>query len=220
MDIKELFKEKVMYLELDEAEKTMKDDELRKFKNDIRMYIVPLIKRVKNKDDGAFEELLETKDMRNFIHHHAYHTGKYFRFKYKQDDIFHEMKVQIFYHIVKNYRIYNEPHEMGLLIMSMRSWIRLKVSEALRSTYKPKDDEYIDSEVMDLAEIQDTSEKSIERIADEYLDDEEREVFEKRFFEDKLLVEIGNEMGFSKDTASRRYKNSLEKLKRALELNK
>ncbi|WP_257064304.1 RNA polymerase sigma factor [Priestia megaterium] len=222
MQLQELFKTKPIYHEITEIRTQLKKDitpEDRRYleerEEQIRAYSVFLLDRVKNREEGAFEELMQIKDMRNFLHFYTHHIREYHKFRYGKQNVLHEVRFQIFYHVVNNYRIYNEPHEISLLIMSMRNWIRQKVSGALKSTYNPKDDERLEAIFLEETEIDDT-EMLVRDLVDRYLDDEERMVFEMKFFEERGFVEIGIEIGASKDTAQRRYKRALNKLNKIL----
>lgn len=218
----ELFKSKPIFEEL--AELRLKiattDDlkikgELELYEDRIREFSVSLLKRVKARENGAFEELMSLKDMKNFLHFYAYHIRDYHKFRYSKQNVLHEIRFQIFYHVVNNYRIYNEPHEISLLITSMRNWIRQKVSTALKNTYNPKDDEKLD-QVFLVGDATDDTEVLVWDLIDRYLDKEEKTVFELKFFEERGFVEIGKFIGASKDTAQRRYKKALNKLNKIL----
>lgn len=220
--LREVFKQKPIYQELAEIRtriKTTKDEEEKKrlieYEDQIRVYSVFLLDRVKNREEGAFEELMRIKDMRNFLHFYTYHIREFYKFKYGKQNVLHEVQFQIFYHVVNNYRIYNEPHEISLLITSMRGWIRQKVAGALKITYSPKSDEKIDSAFLEETEM-DNSELLVRDLMDRYLDETEKKVFEMKFFENKGYVEIGVEIGASKDTAQRRYKRALNKFNKIL----
>jgi predicted DNA-binding protein (UPF0251 family) len=188
-------------------------------KNEIdkfRVYSVKLLEDVKKSDDDAFNELVNIKDIRNFTYHYAYHIEKYHRYKYKLDYIVDEIKMNIFYHIKRNYRIYDEPHELSLLINSMRGWIKHKVSEGLKSTYKPKDDDYI-SEIYVEDTSYDETEFHVREIVKEFLDEEELKVFELRFFSNMNYDDIAAIVGKSRATCQRIYVNKIKrKLKKCL----
>lgn len=220
--LRETFKQKPIYQELAEIRTRMKvtDDEnerkeLMEYEDRIRVYSVFLLDRVKNREDGAFEELMQIKDMRNFLHFYTYHIREFYKFKYGKQNVLHEVRFQIFYHVVNNYRIYNEPHEISLLITSMRGWIRQKVAGALKLTYSPKNDEKIEASFLEETEI-DSSELLVRDLMERYLDETEKKVFEMKFFENRGYVEIGIEIGASKDTAQRRYKRALSKFNKIL----
>lgn len=224
-EIKELFQTKPIYKELKEVRKEIaktndehKKNELELYEDRIRKFSVSVLERVKNNEENSFENLMMIKDMRNFLHYYAYQIRKFHKFRYKKQNVLHEIRFQIFYHVSNNYRIYNEPHEISLLIMSMRGWIKQKVSEELSNAYKPKEDEQINNAFLECTEFDDTK-VFVYDLINRYLDDEEREVFELKFFEGRGFVEVGKIMGFSKDTAQRRYKRSLNKIKKVIELD-
>lgn len=220
--MKELFKNRPIFQELANIRKMIKNtddpqerEEFLDREDAIREFSVSLLERVKNKDDGAFDDLMSIKDMRNFLYFYTYHIREYHKFKYEKHNVLHEVRYQIFYHVVNNYRIYDEPHEISLLITSMRNWIRQKVSTSLKSTYSPKVDEKLDSVFLEETE-NDESEILVRDLLIRYLNEEEQLVFELKFFHGKGFVEIGQAIGASKDTAQRRYKRALGKLSKVL----
>jgi hypothetical protein len=222
VQIKELFRTKPIYQELaiirDKIATTNDLIEKKQFEiyeDRIREFSVSLLLKVKSKEEGAFEELMNIKDMRNFLHFYTYHIREFQKFRYSKQNVLHEVRFQIFYHVVNNYRIYEEPHEISLLITSMRNWIRQKVSYALKNTYNPKDDEKLDQVFLESSALDD-SEILVRDLVERYLDDEEEKVFELRFFEGRGFVEIGRAIGSSKDTAQRRYKRALRKFYKIL----
>jgi len=220
--MKELFRHKPIFQELAEvrtkisrAEDEKAKKEFEAYEDQIREFSVFILQRVKDREDGAFEDLMNLKDMRNFLHFYTYHIREYHKFRYTKQNVIHEVRYQIFYHVVNNYRIYNEPHEISLLIMSMRNWIRQKVSNALKNTYNPKNDEILDQVFLEASDFDDT-EIIVRDLVNRYLNDDERMVFELKFFQGRGYVDIGQQIGTSKDTAQRRYKSALEKLKRVI----
>lgn len=222
-ELRKIFKNKPIYKELKKITKNIsesKDEkeikELKEYKNAIKEFSVSLLLDVKNKKESSFEEIMNLRDMRNFLYHYSYHIMKYHNFRYSKIDVIHEIKFQVYHHIVNNYRIYNEPHEISLLIMSMRGWIRQKVSNSLKEIYHPKRDEYLETEFTEGYQFIDDKAYVFDLI-DRCLNEEERLVFIKKFFDDKIFSEIGREMGVSKDTAQRRYKSALEKIRFVLE---
>lgn len=182
---------------------------------EIKNYAVGLLTSIKNGDNNAFEELLKIRDIRNFIYHYSFHIRKYHKFRYSENDVIHEIKFQMYYHISQNYRIYNEPHEFSLLIGSMRNWIKPKVSNALKTIYKPKDDDYITETYLEETEYDD-SELIVRDYMNCYLDEYEQVIFELRFFKQMNLVDIGEQVGKGKDSVARRYEKILLKLKEEL----
>jgi len=220
--MKELFKQKTINQELTEIRNKISSSDneeikikLEMYEDQIREFSVYIIQCVKDGLEGAFDDLMNIKDMRNFLHFYTYHIREYHKFRYSKQNVIHEVRYQIFYHVVNNYRIYNEPHEISLLIMSMRNWIRQKVSNALKNTYNPKNDEVLDQVFLEATDHDDT-EILVRDLVDRYLDGEEKTVFEMKFFEGRGYVDIGKQLGVSKDTAQRRYKSALEKLKRVI----
>lgn len=200
-------------------EKQNADEEYLKYLNDyeneIQKYSVDLLEDIVIGDNQAFDDFLKIKDIRNFIYYYAYHINKYHKFRFHNETIVHEIKVQIYNHIIRNYRIYYEPHEFSLLINSMRKWLKLKVNESIKIVFMPKNDERLNQSFLD-AECEDSDDFVVRDLMERYLDEEEKQVFELRFFDNMGYVEIGEEMGFSKDTAQRRYNKCLEKLKEYL----
>ena len=176
----------------------------------IRMYTVNLIERIKDKDDFAFDDLMKIKDMRNFVHYYARHIREYRNSKFSKLDSVHEIKFQVFNHIVRNYRIYDEPHEVSLLIMSMRGWIRQNANKSLQITYMPKQDDYL--EQVYLEDTIDDSEMLVRDLANRYLPKKEMSVFELRFFEQRGFEDIGEILNISKSAAHNRYERALSKL--------
>lgn len=189
---------------------------INKYLDDLRDYQVNIILRIKNGDEKAFEEFLNIKDIQNFIYHYAWHIRKYFRFYFTEDDVVHEIQYQMYYIIRKNYRIYNQPNEISLLINSMRSWIRQKVSKELTANYKPKRDMTLSNYYIE-DKTQDTSEFFVREIMDEVLSEEDKEIFELRFFCGYGYKQIGQMVGKSKDAIQRRYNKILEQIKDYLE---
>lgn len=175
-----------------------------------------LLERIKSGDADAFDELIETRDIRNFVHHYAYHIGKYHHFNYDKLEIVNEIHIQMFYHIKKNYRIYNEPHEISLLIMSMRNWIRQKVSKILtKNNISEIHEEFNERSVSE--KWRDESEITLEEILNKCLTEEERIVFDLRFYDDLTFVGMGEKLGKSKDTMQRKYLSILDKIKNYME---
>lgn len=218
-DWKSFIKENAIYKEIMKIEKKLDkcNDliEINNLLNDlegIREYSVSLIEKVKNSDEKAFEELMQTKDMRNFIYYYAFAINKYHKFFYDEEVVIHEIKFNIFNHIKTRYRIYNKPNEISLLIVSMRKWIRGRVSNSLKEYYFPKKDENISKKVIEVVD-HDSSKFIIDEIVDSCLEKKEKDVFELRFYNRMGLVETGRELGISKDSVSRRYKKALKKIK-------
>lgn len=183
---------------------------------DLRVFQVDLIQAVKDGEEFAFDKLLEVKDIRNFIYHYAWHIRKFFNFRYSENDIVNEIKYQLFYTVRNNYRIYNVPNEISLLINSMRRWIRQKVGEELTKTYKPKMDNYLPQLVIE-DESYDGTEGWVKEIAEKILTPEDQKVFELRFFEGLGYKDIGVKVGKSKDAIQRRYEKILKQIKGYLE---
>lgn len=189
---------------------------IEKYLDDLRRYQVKLIQDIKDGEKSAFDRLLEVKDIRNFIYHYAWHIRKYFNFNYSEDDIVNEIKYQLFYTIKNNYRIYNQPNEISLLINSMRRWIKQKVSSELKETYRPKTDSYLPQLFIE-DNSYDRTEPWVREIMEKILTDEDREVFELRFFKGMGYKQIGIQMGKSKDAIQRRYEKILRQIKGYLE---
>lgn len=189
---------------------------IEKYLNDLRDYQVDILLRIKSGDEKAFEEFLNIKDIRNFVYYYAWHIRKYFRFYFSEDDVVHEIQYQMYYIIRKNYRIYNQPNEISLLINSMRSWIRQKVSGELLADYKPKKDMMLSNYNVE-DQSQDTSELWVREIMDKTLSEEDTEIFELRFFDGYGYKQIGQMVGKSKDAIQRRYNKILDQIKDYLE---
>lgn len=185
------------------------------YERDIQKYCVGILERVKDGDNNAFDELLKLKDIRNFIYYHSYHVHDFFKYKFDEEDIVHEVRYQLFYHLYHNYRIYNEPHEIVLFVNSMRSWMRFKAGKIMLDVNKPKNDEYLQEAFLESHIPED--ELIIEDLIERYLTGDERKVFELRHLEDLKYVDIGEELGFSKDTAQRKYLKALDIIKKKLE---
>lgn len=215
LDSKQTFKEK--YEEALNLIDKMNDPEivnaLEDYLETMREYQVSIIQRIKEGDEDAFEELLKVKDIRNFIYYYAYHIRKFFNFSYKETDIVSEIRFQIYYTIKQNYRIYNQPNEISLLINSMRRWIKQKVGSELKDVYSPKDDNYLPH-----LSIEDTSydgsEKWIREVARKHLSLEDQEIFERRFFGDETFYDISVKVGKSQDAIIRRYRRVLKTFKK------
>lgn len=189
---------------------------LNKYVDDLRIYQVNLIQAVKDGKEFAFDELLEVKDIRNFIYHYAWHIRKFFQFNYSEADVVNEIKYQLFYTIKNNYRIYNQPNEISLLINSMRRWIKQKVGSELKDTYKPKTDSYLPQLFIE-DQSYDGSETWVREVTRKILTTEDQEVFELRFFKGMGYKQIGDKMGKSKDAIQRRYEKILGQIKGHLE---
>lgn len=189
---------------------------LEKYLDDLRIYQVNLLQAIKDGEEFAFDKLLEVKDIRNFIYHYAWHIRKFFQFNYSEKDIVNEIKYQLFYTVKSNYRIYDQPNEISLLINSMRRWIKQKVSSELRDTYKPKTDAFLPNLLIE-DESYDRSEPWVRDIMKKILTPEDRLVFELRFFKGMGYKEIGVKMGKSKDAIQRRYEKILKQIKGYLE---
>ncbi|QJT70430.1 hypothetical protein [Microcystis phage MaeS] len=194
-------------------------DEMVKYLDELREYQVGLIQNVKDGKEFAFDELVQVKDITNFIYHYAWHIRKFYRFQYREIDVVSEIKFQIYYMIQKNYRIYNQPNEISLLIHSMRRWIKQKVGNELQDVYKPKRDEFLPVLFIE-DESYDYSEAWVREAIDKILTPEDRKVFELRFFEGKGYKQIGQELGKSKDAINRRYEKILRQIKGYVEGNK
>lgn len=187
-----------------------------KYLDELRSYQVDLLQGIKDGKEHAFDELLEVKDIRNFIYHYAWHIRKYFRFHYSEEDVVNEIKYQLFYSIKNNYRIYNQPNEFSLLINSMRRWIKQKVGNELKDTYRPKVDNFLPQLFIE-DESYDGTETWVREVMDKILTDEDKRVFELRFFEGMGYKQIGIKMGKSKDAIQRRYEKILFLIKNYLE---
>lgn len=187
-----------------------------KFLDDLRDYQVNLLEDVKNGVESAFDELVQVKDIRNFIYHYAWHIRKYYNFRYKEEDIVNEIKHQIFLLIKKNYRIYNQPNEFSLLINSMRRWIKQKVGSELKELYRPKNDSYL-SRINVEDDSFDHTEGWVRGIMAKILTPEDQKIFELRFFGGFGYKEIGVKLGKSKDAIKRRYEKNLTQIKGYLE---
>ena len=185
----------------------------------LREYQVSMIQKVKDGDEEAFNQLMEVKDIRNFIYHYAYHIRKYFNFSYKEIDVVNEIRYQIYYTIRHNYRIYNQPNEISLLINSMRRWIKQKVSSELKEVYSPKCDNYLPH-----LSIEDTSydgtEKWVREVIEKTLSPEDRQIFELKFFDDEKYRRIAEKVDKSYDVVVRRYRRSLKIIKKYLEVQR
>lgn len=220
MNIKEHFTQKAIYLEIrklrSEISKgiNVKDNEEKLTK--IRDYSVDLLNRIKNKEDEAFNELIQLKDIRNFIYHYSFYIRKYHKFKVDEQNVLHELRFQIFYHISQNYRIYNEPHEISLLIVSMRSWIRQKVSRSLKGEYDALNDAPIDPKYLE-DNNSDFTKVMVDEILDDYLDDQENDVFKLRFYGNYQFNQIGEMLGISIHKSRRTFERAKLKLKSVLE---
>lgn len=190
---------------------------LEKYIDDLRVYQVGLIKAIKAGEETAFNDLLQVKDIRNFIYHYAWHIRKYYNYRYKEDDIINEIKYQIFLLVKNNYRLYNQPNEISLLINSMRRWIKQKVGSELKETYRPKSDSFLPP----MSNIEDQSydgtETWVKEVAAKILTPEDQKVFDLRFFNNWGYKKIGMEMGKSKDAIQRRYEKILLQIKGYLE---
>lgn len=190
--------------------------EVEGFLEELRDYQVNLLNAIKEGKDYAFDELLNVKDIKNFIHHYAWHIRKFYRFQYREFDIVNEIKYQIYYTIKKNYKIYNQPNEFSLLINSMRKWIKQKVGSGLKDTYKPKKDELLPILFLE-DDSYDYSEKFVREVIEQLLTPEDQIVFKLRFFEGMGYKQIGLRLGRSKDTIQRRYEKTLKQIKGYME---
>ena len=191
--------------------------ELEQEKDSIKEFSVGILQRIKDGDEFAFNELIQLKDIRNFIYYYAYCIGKYHKFFYDEEIIVQEIMYQLFYHIKKNYRIYYQPNEISLLIVSMRGWIRQNVSKSLKRNFFPKRDEYLKT-----SNVEEDEDCFSDVFVEDYLDqsgltERERKVFQLRFYDMYGYVEIGKIMGFSKDSAQRSYIKALEKIKKVID---
>ncbi|AKA61453.1 RNA polymerase sigma factor [Bacillus phage Stahl] len=181
-----------------------------------RDWAVSMIEKIKEGDENAFDELINVKDMRNFIHHYAYHIDKFHHFNFDTNEIVNEIVVQMFYHVKKNYRIYHEPHELSLLIVSMRGWIRQKVSKILvDNNVADSHEEFNERSVSE--KWKDESDITLEEVLEKCLTDDERIIFDLRFHDDLTFVKMGEQMGKSKDTMQRKYLAIIDKIKNYLE---
>lgn len=192
---------------------------IEKYIDDLRVYQVNLLMAIKNGEEFAFDELIQTKDIRNFIYHYSWHIFKFYNFQYREEDIIHEIKHQIFHTIKVNYRIYNKPNELSLLINSMRRWIKQKVGSELTEVYRPKVDDSLAAILIE-DESHDASVSWVRETAQKLLDNEDLQIFELRFLQGLGYKEIGIEMNKSKDAMQRRYKKILRQLKAHLEVKR
>ncbi|QQO38714.1 RNA polymerase sigma factor [Bacillus phage BCPST] len=186
----------------------------------IRVYVVDLLERIKESDNDAWEEFSDLPDIRNFIHYYTHSIGEFYKFRYSMDIILHEVRWQMFYHIKKNYRPYNDTDEISLLIHSMRSWIKFKVGKAISQVYKPKnpEEEFLpNTEIID--DSHDESKFETLEIAKSLLDDECYQVLCYKVLDEFSLIKIGELMGFSDDTAKRRYEKAIKTIKNYYEHN-
>lgn len=221
--LSDLDSKKTIIQKIVEAEKQLKladDPEVKTaleiYLDDLRVFQVDLIQAVKDGEEFAFEKLLEVKDIRNFIYHYAWHIRKFFNFRYSEKDIVNEIKYQLFYTVRNNYRIYNVPNEISLLINSMRRWIKQKVGEELTKSYKPKIDNYLPHLNIE-DESYDRTESWVYEITEKILSIEDQRVFKLRFFDGYGYKHIGLETGKSKDAVQRRYEKILKQIKGYLE---
>lgn len=185
---------------------------LKAYKNDIREYSVDLIERIKSNEHGAFDELMSLKDMRNFLHHYSFHIRKSFHFNVSEEQAEQEILYEIFLHISMRYRIYNEPHEISLLINSMRGWIMLRVKKTIIQSNLPKQEDEVKFEHFGDCETDDT-ELVVRDLSERHLNETERYVFERRFFDHMFFEDIAQEMGVTRSTIKRRYDKALDKIK-------
>jgi len=186
----------------------------------IRVYVVGLLERIKESDDEAWNEFSDLPDIRNFIHYYTHNIGEFYKFRYSMDVILHEVKWQMFYHIKKNYRPYDDTDEISLLIHSMRSWIKFKVGKAISQVYKPKnpEEEFLPNiEIID--DGYDETKGEMLEIAKNLLDDQCYQVLCYKIIDDHNLTKIGKLMGFSVDTAKRRYEKAIGVMKEYYEQN-
>jgi hypothetical protein len=176
----------------------------------IRIHVNSLLSRIKESDNEAWEEFSELPDIRNFMHYYTHNIGEFYRFRYSMEVILNEVRLQMFYHIKRNYRPYDKVDEISLLIHSMRSWIKFKVGKGLSSVYKPKKEEEQFLPNIELIDetIDETKEEMLE-IAQGLLTEECYKVFYHKIVDDFTLTKIGEVMGFSVDTAKRRYDKSI-----------
>ena len=180
----------------------------------IKIHVNSLIKRIKESDNEAWDEFSELPDVRNFMHYYTHNIGEFYRFKYSMEVILNEVRLQVFYHIKKNYRPYNKIDELSLVIHSMRSWIKFKVGKGLNSVYKPKKEEEQFLPNIELVDetIDETKNEMLE-VAENLLDKECYTVLYHKIVDDYTLTKIGEIMGFSVDTAKRRYDKSIKIMK-------
>lgn len=218
-DWKNFFRENAIYKELsklnrrlDNSNDLIEISEILQELDEIKDYSVSLIKGVKDSDEFAFEELMKTKDIRNFIYYYAYAINKYHKFCYDEETVVYEIKYNIFNHIKTRYRIYNKPNELSLLIVSMRKWIRGRVSNSLKEHNFPKTDDNICNKTIEVID-NDSTELLVDELVEKCLNDEEKIIFDLRFYKSMGLVEIGNIIGMSKDSVRRKYKKALDKMK-------
>jgi len=189
---------------------------LEKYLEDMKNYQVGLIRGVQEGSDEAFEELTSVKDIRNFIYHYAWHIRKYYNFSYREADVVNEIKFQIFYTIKHNYRIYDQPNEFSLLINSMRRWIKQKVGSELTENYHPKTDSYLTTINIE-DDSYDWSESWVREIMNKILSEDDRQIFEMRFFKGMKYKQIGEKIGKSKDAVQRRHEKIKKQIKGYLE---
>lgn len=129
-ELRELFKKSTILEEtrrlnkiIDKSNDLLEINECNERLDKIRDYSVSLLKSIKRGNDESFDELIEIKDMRNFIYYNTFKISKRYNNRCDEEYIVNEIKFRIFYQIKTNYRIYNKFNEISLLINSMRRWI-------------------------------------------------------------------------------------------------
>lgn len=182
------------------------------YKNKLREYTVGLIEGIKNGDNDCFDELMEIKDMKNFVYYYTFHIRKFHRYKHPEDEVMHEVMIIVFKHIKYNYRIYNEPHEVSLLINSMRTKVRFEASSEL-SNMNPYSSYSSPSESNSYSDEEFIKEITFDDMIERHLNNEESKIVEMRIRHGLAFHEIGSALGYSKDTAFRRYRRAIHKLK-------
>lgn len=189
--------------------------ELQRHLEGLKEYSVGIIEEIRENKEFAFEKLIMSRDIRNFCYYYAYHIAKYHNFYFTKEETLVEIYNQLFLHLKRNYRVYDEPHEFSLIINSMRGWIRYKVSNALVKVNSKMDRDTLEHTFIE--EDVNYSDFEVDELAQKVLNEEEYSVFTKRFFDYMIYKDIGRDMGYSKDSAQRTYFRALEKIKDQIE---
>lgn len=183
-------------------------------KRKLQQYSTEIIKGIKRGDDKAFDDFLNILDVKKCVNQITRTIYNKFDANVSVDVIKNELNILIYHFIKTNYRIYNQPNEIQMVLVSMYGWLGGKASKRIYNNLYPKIDEYLGC--CDMMEYNALAEVELKIALQEILTEEEYKLFEDRYVENKTFTEIGKEMNLAESTIRNRHKLLLEKIKISL----
>ena len=169
----------------------------------VQKFSVDIITGIKRGDDEAFREFLEILDVKMCINKI---TGNIYR-KFDNvtvEAIKNELNVLIFNFIKNNYRTYNQPNEIQMLLIAMYGWLGGKASKVIYDNLKNKNDNYLGCwEMMDRDLI---AEVELMVAIEQTLTKDEFTLFKARYIEGYTQQEVADELGVTRQAIQKREK--------------